>query len=100
MAQRKGKLELEKVSSQKKLHIKAREKGSIRVGSTETPYIRKGTYEVKGYSGTMYFAKTSNMMKAEDKLLAIKTFLYNKQKYSNVPEEKGYVYVIQGRKYK
>lgn len=39
------------------------------------------------------------MMRAEDKLLQIKVPRHNEQTQSNAQQEKGYVYVIQGRWY-
>jgi len=43
----------------------------------------------------MYYAATQNMKRAEDKLLAVCHCAMNKQRTSNVQEEKGYVYIIQ-----
>lgn len=41
-----------------------------------------------------YYAKTTNMKKAEDQLLKSSDWSNNHQKQSNRKEEKGYVYVI------
>ena len=46
----------------------------------------------------MYYAETTNMKTAENRLLHDFNFEYNKQRNSNVPEEKGYVYIITGNK--
>ena len=48
----------------------------------------------------MYYAETKNMRTAEDRLLHNFNFEYNKQKNSNMPESKGYVYIITGEKWK
>jgi len=40
-------------------------------GATTEPERRKREYERDGYTGTMYYAPTQNMKKAEDRLLAI-----------------------------
>ena len=71
----------------------AQEKFSIRAGSTTDPISRATQYEYEGYSGTMYFAKTSNMEFAENKLLQYK-MRYNIHLESNAPNDHGYVYVI------
>lgn len=85
--------------SQTELHKKAKEKGSIRCGATIDVDRRKGEHETDGYSGTMNYATTQNMMMAENELLAIKKWLHNDQERSNISQEPGYVYVIKGRKY-
>ncbi len=72
---------------------------SIRVGSTKDPNSRAKQYERDGYSGTMYVAKTSNMQQAENKLLDHNT-RHNDHKTSNQSDDAGYVYVINGRRYK
>jgi len=92
--------------SQKKLLRIASAKGSIRWGSTKNPCQRAGTYQSPsggGYSGTMYVAKTGNMMKAEDKLgkTARKSGggRHNVQRLSNAQKKPGHVYIVQGKKY-
>jgi len=86
------------MSTQKeiKLHISG---GQIeRVGATIDPNRRCKEYERKGYRGTMYYAPTTNMKKAENSLLnACETCSQNIQKASNVDEEPGYVYAITKR---
>ena len=71
--------------------------GSIRTGATTRIDARRGEYQNEGYTGTMYYAETQNMMLAEDGLLAIRVPRYNTQEESNAQEEEGYVYVINGR---
>ena len=44
----------------------------------------------------MYYSKTENMTVAENKLFAIKVPSENSHTKSNVPAERGYVYVIVG----
>ena len=89
--------------TQKELHEIVGERGAIRVGATVDPDRRANGYESDGYAGTMYVAKTENMMKAEDRLLkeARKTGggRHNVQDLSNAAEDPGYVYVIKGRRY-
>jgi len=77
------------------LESKARERKTIRTGATTDPERRKREYEYDGYTGTMYFAATQNMKKAEDRLLAICHCKENEQRKSNAKSEPGYVYVIQ-----
>ena len=72
---------------------------AVRAGSTIDPEQRAGQYEREGYSGTMYFAKTENMNKAESKLLQDYTYTHNVHQSSNSPSEPGYSYVIKGRRY-
>ena len=72
--------------------------GSIRTGATTRIGARRGEYQNEGYTGTMYYAKTQNMMLAEDRLLAIRVPRYNEHANSNAPEDKGYVYVINGQR--
>ena len=77
------------------LESKARERKTIRTGATTEPERRKREYERDGYTGTMYFAATQNMKRAEDRLLAVCPCAMNMQRTSNVKEEPGYVYIIQ-----
>ena len=66
----------------------------IRTGATENPLRRIGQYaREEGYTGTMYRAKSDDMQKDEDYLLQC-DFRDNRHKKSNMPNEKGYVYVI------
>ena len=74
------------------------EKGAIRCGATIDIERRRDEYEDEGYSGTMFYAETQNMMFAEDKLLEIRVPRHNVQEVSNAQEEEGFVYVIKGRK--
>lgn len=82
-------------------HIK---KGDVvRVGATTDPKSRIGSYKSQGYIGTVAVAKTTNMKAAENRLLEAcgsskKSGKLNVQKTSNVPAEKGSVYVIEGKK--
>jgi len=91
--------------SQEHLQDKVKnEKGVIRIGITKRDINeRKQEYERGNYSGEMFYAKTTNMRLAENKLfgLAIENDAgrHNKQKDSNAAEEAGYVYIIQGRRY-
>lgn len=78
------------------LESKATEQKTFRAGATTEPERRRGEYERdNGYTGTMYYAATQNMKKAEDRLLAVCPCAMNKQRTSNVQEEKGYVYILQ-----
>lgn len=71
----------------------------IRVGATIDPFQRCTQYERQGYRGTMWCASTRNMMAAEDKLLESGA-RHNNHRWSNALAEPGYVYVIQGRRYR
>ena len=70
----------------------------IRCGATIDPERRSKEYAREGYQGVMYYAATTNMKTAENRLLHAFNFEYNKQRNSNVAEEKGYVYIITGEK--
>ena len=69
-----------------------------RVGATIDIERRRGEYERKGYSGTMYYFKSENMKNDEDKLLnkckSSGVCPRNVQKVSNAKASPGYVYVI------
>ena len=83
------------------LMVERDKRGAIRAGSTNDIERRRGEYYGGGYRGTMYYAKTKNMKKAEDRLLkdACEEFLrHNRQCRSNNTEDEGYVYLIKGRK--
>ena len=93
-------LELKFVETQQVIFSMIREtSGFIRAGSTEDPRHRRSAYEGDGYGGTMYCAKTDNMKKAENQLLASRNFLHNDHSRSNATEGRGYIYVIKGRRY-
>jgi len=77
------------------LEDRAREWKTIRVGATTDPDRCKREYEHDGYAGTMYYAATQNMKRAEDRLLAVCHCRENEQRTSNAKSEQGYVYVIQ-----
>ena len=76
------------------LKQKARQVNNERVGATNNIERRRGEYERKGYSGTMYYFKTENMHSAENKLLGVCVCTGNVQKESNAQPSEGYVYVI------
>ena len=65
-----------------------------RVGASVNPKKRQSQYQSKGLSGVMYYAATTNMKAAENRLLrACKTACTkNIQTSSNVKEKKGFVY--------
>ena len=93
-----GHLKTEKVS-QKELHQITGQKGSVYVGSSVDIQQRTGQHQREGYSGTVYYASTDNMMRAEDKLLQQNPGRHNIQQQSNAEQGKGYVYGIKGRKH-
>jgi len=91
--------------NQKKLQKISAKKGSIYVGATKDYHQRADVHQTPrggGYTGTMYVAKTENMMKAEDKVLysAISTGggRHNVHEFSNAREKPGHIYVINGQK--
>ena len=92
-------------TSQEDLHLLIQnERGVIRVGGTERdPNMRADEYERLGFSGIMFYAKSTNIRLAEDKSLNLaKQFgaaIHNQQEYSNLPLIDGFVYVIQGKRY-
>ena len=81
----------------------ATQRGSIRVGATSDPGTRARVYANEGYAGIMFVAKTSNMRKAENRLLKAAfesgSGRHNQQTRSNAVAEPGFVYVISGRRY-
>lgn len=89
-----------KVKNQSNLVRHAAKRGSVRVGSTCNVSGRKSQYKSNGYKGKMYVAKTTNMKKAENKLLAKHSGRHNVHQKSNAAAKPGYVYVIKGRKSK
>nr|MDO8112914.1 hypothetical protein [Candidatus Sigynarchaeota archaeon] len=80
-------------ASQKELNKIAPVKGAIRTGRTLDPQTRAKQYEKEGYGGTMFFADTTNMKKAENKLLG-NDLRHNTQEKSNAHDEPGKIYVI------
>jgi len=97
-------LRLVKVS-QKKLFKIAAKPGSVRVGSTRDYHQRAGSYQTPsggGYTGKFYVAKTDNMMKTEDRVLATSRNAgrgrHNHHGVSNAKKKPGHVYVIKGQK--
>ena len=89
--------------SQGQLHkMIEKEKGVIRCGATANYNNRANGYEREGYSGVLYYARTKNMMKAEDNLLKTGSnsgsCIHNQQGQSNMQEKPGYVYVVKGKK--
>lgn len=90
--------------SQKDLHdMIENETHVIRVGATTDVDQRASQYEREGYSGIMYFARTENMKRAEDKLLEIAmendSGKWNVHEKSNVGEGDGYIYAIKGKRF-
>ena len=80
------------------LKQKAKQVNNDRVGATNDIERRRGEYERKGYSGTMYYFKTANMKNAENILLneckSSGVCPGNVQTTSNAQASEGYVYVI------
>ena len=90
-------LELKQVT-QEQLKQFAQQRKPVRVGATKDPHRRAGEYSREGYRGTMYYAPTQNMQRAEDSLLASCKAMHacagNFQRSSNAKAEQGYVYII------
>jgi len=90
--------------TQEELHKIVGEKGCIYVGATVDPVEKRANehQSTNGYSGIMYWARTQNMKKAEDKLFDTADETgggrHNIQRASNAQEGPGYVYAIKGRK--
>ena len=71
----------------------------LRVGATNDPHRRAGEYKTEySENATMYYAKTSNMRTAENKLLAKcaerGACSFNVQQQSNALAAQGYIYAI------
>ena len=73
--------------------------GAIYTGTTDDPGPRAREHERNGYSGKMYYARTSNMKLKEDKMLERGEFPHNKQEKSGQDEGEGYIYIIVGKKF-
>lgn len=71
----------------------------IRVGATKNISSRTNQYKNERYSGTLFYAKTTNMRKTETMLLLQRPFVHNVHKKSNISNKKGYVYAIKGKQY-
>ena len=82
---------MEKKVTQKELS-KLASKGDY-TGRTIDPARRHKEHQRDGLDGTMYFAKTENMKKAENRLLEKCPCPDNTQRTSNAPSSPGYVYV-------
>lgn len=93
-----GNIRKQKVS-QKTLLKLAKKPRIIRAGATKNIGERTNQYKNEGYSGTAYFAKTTNMMKAENKLLSMRPYAHNVHKKSNSSNENGFVYLFEAKKY-
>jgi len=85
--------------TQQELHSIAEEKFSIYVGATIDANRRRTEHQRAGISGTMYYASTTNMRQAEDKLLSFGKYAHNRHGESGKEEGDGFVYVIQGKKF-
>lgn len=90
-------LEKKKVT-QKELKQIAEHPNSSYTGSTINVKSRTRDHERKGRNGELYYAKTTNMKKAEDRLLKSSEWPNNRQKQSNRKDEKGFIYVIKDKK--
>jgi hypothetical protein len=73
----------------------------IRAGASIDCDKRANSYEGELYSGVMFYARTQNMMKAEDKLLKAGwkngNCKHNLQEFSNAQEGPGFVYIRGGQ---
>lgn len=71
---------------------------NYRVGSTVDPERRRKEYVREGYTGEMQYAKTTDMRRAEDRLLSTckgnNSCPANVQRQSNQKHKEGYVYTI------
>ncbi len=72
----------------------AKDGSAVRCGLTNKPQRRKNEYSHEGHNGTMYFAKTNNMKRDEQKLLNVKDWRDNIQQRSNGQEKPGFVYIL------
>ncbi len=95
--------ELVEVSQEKLFEMIETETHIIRAGASIDCPTRADGYQGDLYSGVMFYARTQNMKKAENKLLAAGkengNCIHNIHMKSNVQEEPGFVYIIQGKKY-
>ena len=96
---RTGNIRIQKVS-QKALFKVTRRRRIIRAGATKNIRERINKYKNERYSGTVYFAKTTNMKKTENKLLGQRLYAHNVHRKSNSSNKKGFVYAIKGKRYR
>ncbi|KAH9397937.1 hypothetical protein TYRP_019309, partial [Tyrophagus putrescentiae] len=75
--------------TQKELKQIAEQSSSSYTGSTINVKNRTRDNERNGRDGVLYYAKTTNMRKAEDRLLKSSEWPDNRQKQSNQKEDKG-----------
>ena len=86
-----------------KEHVVGKE-GTVNIGATSDIHARRNQKYLEGYRGTMYYAATRNMHQKENKFLELHNTgagrypRHNIHTESNMPEEEGYVYCIQGQK--
>ena len=80
----------------RRVRVKVRRVGAT-VNKEGALKSRISKYKYKGYTGTLYLAKTRNMKKAENRLLEYCMECHlNIQKRSNAQPKPGYVYIIKG----
>lgn len=94
-----GNIRKQKVS-QKALKKLAKKPGTIRVGATKNIGERVNQYKNDGYRGKFYYATTTNMRCAENKLLNQGSYLHNFHRKSNCSNKKGFIYGIKGKRYR
>lgn len=98
-----GNINIVQVTQKELLDMIENETHVIRTGATINDEKRASQYEREGYSGTMYVAHTQNMNMAENRLLESaaenNSCKWNVQQTSNKEDDKGYVYVIKGKRY-
>ena len=89
------------LKTQRKLLELSRKRGVIYAGRSNNPRRRADQHEGKGYSGTLYYVKTKNMRKAENRLLMHRKYLHNKDRMSDRTGsvKEGYVYIIKGKRF-
>ncbi len=93
------KMECLQVATQEQLLQIAQESHVIYAGATINPWRRADDHSSDGFTGTMFFAETRNMMQAEDRLLRVRNYRHNTHQQSNADPSPGYIYVIKGRKH-
>ena len=93
MAFARGNIETKGPLDQEELFKIAQVPDSLRVGTTIDIHSEVENLEKQQYSGFVYYSRTKNMFKAEDRLLQFPG-VHNRQNTSSASTEKGYMFVF------
>ncbi|KAK7452078.1 hypothetical protein BaRGS_00039776 [Batillaria attramentaria] len=80
--------------TQRQLYNMLRRRRGVYVGATQNPEGRASAHASRFPGRNMHFARTENMQNAEQRLIDACPRCHNIQSGSNVPQKKGFVYII------